>query len=179
MSLRAKQDRTEADRNYLEMALAERANSDDPKARYVQQSGVGAVIVGRDGVLARSANVLPPALKKHSAANGSFVSEIERYHFVEHAERAAIFKALLSGQTLDGGTIYCTRFPCSDCARAIVWSGISRVVLSAGFAGEARWLEAQRGALQVLRRSGVTVRVLTPSPAQPAVIDPIETVPKL
>jgi len=151
--------KTEADRFYLSLALEERRNSDDPKAALVPQSGVGAVIAGPQGVIAQSANVLPPPLKLHQTAQGRLVSEEERYHFIEHAERAVILKALTSQQTLHGATIYCTRFPCSDCARAIVWSGIQRAVFAAGYSGEAHWLESQRAALHILRRASVTVRI--------------------
>lgn len=142
--------------------MDERNHSDDPKARHVHQSGVGAVIVGGNRILSRSANVLPPILKQYYLTHCLEVTESERYHLIEHAERAAIYQALRNGQSLEGATIYCTRFPCSDCARAIVWSGIARVVLSVGYAGEARWLEAQRAALLVLRRAGVKVRILKP-----------------
>lgn len=152
--------KTEADKFYLTLALGERLRSDDPKARRVMQSGVGAVIVGRQGIIAQSANVLPPALKAHHQAHNRVITEEERYHFIEHAERAAIFQALLSGENLQGATIYCTRFPCSDCARAIVWAGIRRAVFATGYAGEARWLESQRAALHILRKAGVVARVL-------------------
>lgn len=152
--------KTEADRFFLTLALGERFRSDDPKARHVLQSGVAAVIVGKSGILAHSANVLPPALKEHHQTHNHEISEEERYHLIEHAERAAIFKALTSGVELEGSTLYGTRFPCSDCARAMVWVGIKRAVFATGYAGEARWLESQRAAVHILRRAGVVVRVL-------------------
>ncbi len=152
--------REQVDRYYLAMALAESENSDDPKALRVSASGVGAVIASKAGVLATSANVLPPALKHFNVENGLAISEADRYHVIEHAERAAIMKALLEHKPIYGATIYCTRFPCSDCARSIVWAGIRRVVLSAGFSGESKWLEAQRAAMRILRNAGVTVRIL-------------------
>jgi dCMP deaminase len=152
--------KTEADRFYLTLALGERINSDDPKARRIQQSGVGAIIVGKKGILAQSANVLPPALKRDHDRHSRTISEEERYHFIEHAERAAIFKAMLRCTDLTGSTLYCSRFPCSDCARAIVWAGIDRAVFATGYAGEAHWLKSQQAARHILRRAGVTVRIL-------------------
>ena len=152
--------KTEADRYYLSLALEERAKSDDPKAQLIMQSGVGAVIVGSEGVIAQSANVIPPALKLHYDFGNNTISETERYHFIEHAERAAIFSALLNKYELNESTIYCTRFPCSDCARAIVWAGVKRAVFSTGYSGESRWIEAQRAAVNILRNSNVTVRIL-------------------
>jgi dCMP deaminase len=151
---------TAADRYYLMQALLERASTDDPKAALVPQSAVGAIIATQEKIIARSANVVPPALRQHYSDEGRKVSDADRYYVIEHAERAAIFLALRSHADMTGATLYCTRFPCSDCARAIVWSGIKRVVFPGGFAGEQQWLVSQRAALQILRSSQITVRYL-------------------
>lgn len=153
--------KTRDDEKYLTLALAERVKSDDPKSRQVVQSGVGAVVILGGRLIARSANVLPPRLKLHQDEFGIGIQEAERYHFIEHAERAAIFIAHRNGQSLEGATMYCTRFPCSDCARAIVWAGLTRIVVASGLGGEGRWLESQRAAREILKRAGVKVRVLS------------------
>jgi deoxycytidylate deaminase len=160
MDLVTKRSKTQDDEYYLVLAFAERNKSDDPKSRLVAQSGVGATIVNHGQIVSQSANVLPPKLKNRFTAEGIDVGEAERYHLIEHAERAAIFIALLDGQSIEGATMYCTRYPCSDCARAIVWAGISRLVVASGLAGEQRWLDAQRAARHILKLGGVTVRVL-------------------
>ena len=51
-----------------------------------------------------------------------------KYDFFEHAERNAIYNACLTGASLKGCTIYCTLTPCTDCARAIIQTGIKEVV---------------------------------------------------
>ena len=51
-----------------------------------------------------------------------------RFVWMEHAERNAIFAAARHGRALAGATIASTFFPCIDCARAIVQSGIARLV---------------------------------------------------
>jgi len=128
-------------------------------AMIAHQSGVGAIIANDQGEIVRSANVLPPQLNPlSSGADG--IEETDRYFVIEHAERAAVFKALVAGHSLVSATIYCTRFPCSDCARAIIWAGIGRAVFPTGFAGENRWLETQRAALRMLRHAGIKVRYL-------------------
>ncbi|MFX1735399.1 deaminase [Paraburkholderia sp. A1RI_3L] len=144
----------------MEVAFGVRQYTDDPKGKIFKQSAVGSVIADRHGVISQSANVLPPAIRSTFAQEGRMVSEADRYFLIEHAERAAIFDALASHADLSNATIYCTRFPCSDCARAIVWSGIKRAVFGSGFAGEKRWLTSQRAALRILRDGGVTVRYL-------------------
>jgi deoxycytidylate deaminase len=152
---------TTADLYFMSEAFAERAATDDPKGKIVLKSAVGTVIADLNTLIARSANVLPPNLKSRYSRTGKVVTEDERYHLIEHAERAAIFKAFQSHADMTRATIYCTRFPCSDCARAIVWSGVKRAVFAAGFAGEKRWLSSQRAALQILRDANVTIRYLS------------------
>lgn len=48
-----------------------------------------------------------------------------KYAYVVHAELNAI---LNSNQKLDGCTIYVSHFPCNECAKAIIQSGITEVV---------------------------------------------------
>ena len=160
MKSKPKTNKTRIDAAFLQEALLERKSSDDPKALSVPQSGVGAIVVRNEQIISRSANVFPPALSLHRQALGISVDEDERYHLIEHAERAAIFKALTHGESLNGATMYCTRYPCSDCARAMVWAGIRRVVIGSGLRGEGRWLEAQRAARAIFKQAGITVRVM-------------------
>jgi dCMP deaminase len=160
MNLPAYLTREEVDRHYLEMAVAESATSHDPKRFLVPRSAVGAVIADQSGLLASSANVVPSKLAETLHLESQELADGDRYYFIEHAERAAIYKALLLGKILKGATIYGTRFPCADCARAIVWCGIRRAVFSSGLSGEKQWLESQRAALQIMRRSGIKVSIL-------------------
>lgn len=48
-----------------------------------------------------------------------------KYLFTEHAERNLLYNATRIGVSLDGCALYCTHFPCADCARGIIQSGIS------------------------------------------------------
>lgn len=48
-----------------------------------------------------------------------------KYAYVVHAELNAILNAT---QKLDGCTIYVSLFPCNECAKAIIQSGIKRLV---------------------------------------------------
>ncbi len=51
-----------------------------------------------------------------------------RFVWMEHAERNAIFQAARAGRALAGATIASSFFPCIDCARAIVQSGIRKLI---------------------------------------------------
>lgn len=50
-----------------------------------------------------------------------------------HAEAEAIAKAAKQGVSLTGTTLYCTTFPCPNCARLIANSGIKKVYYSKGY----------------------------------------------
>lgn len=46
-----------------------------------------------------------------------------------HAETNAICRAARRGVALNGATLYCSMFPCWDCAKAIVAAGIVEVIV--------------------------------------------------
>ncbi len=56
------------------------------------------------------------------------VFDITEYGRAVHAEMEAIISCARSGVSPRGGTLYSTTFPCHNCAKHIVASGISRVV---------------------------------------------------
>ena len=51
-----------------------------------------------------------------------------KYLWTEHAERNAVYNAARMGLSLKDCTIYVSWYPCADCARAIIQSGIRTVV---------------------------------------------------
>jgi dCMP deaminase len=55
----------------------------------------------------------------------------EKYSWIEHADRNAIYAAAKVGVPLDRCRMYLTGMPCMDCARAIVQVGIGEVVYDA------------------------------------------------
>jgi len=50
-----------------------------------------------------------------------------KYPYVCHAEKNAIHNAS-NKNDLDGATLYSTLFPCNDCAKDIIQSGIKKVI---------------------------------------------------
>lgn len=85
---------------------------------------VGAAILCDDGAPIAACNTFPEGvtdLDWRHEGDGRFV-------WMEHAERNAIFTAARTGRALSGGRIASTLFPCIDCARAIVISGIRTLV---------------------------------------------------
>lgn len=99
------------------MKMALLASSGSPNR--VRQ--VGAVLVARDGTEIAACNTFPAGVRdieERHAGDGRFV-------WMEHAERHAIFEAARRGVATAGAHITTTFFPCIDCARAIVDSGIA------------------------------------------------------
>jgi deoxycytidylate deaminase len=58
----------------------------------------------------------------------SMIRDLTEYGRVVHAEMEAILSCCRSGLSTVGTTLYCTTFPCHNCAKHIVAAGIERVV---------------------------------------------------
>ena len=100
---------------------------------------VGCVIAGADNTLiAIGFNGLPRSVV--SSVPSRFLREGgEKYKWIEHAERNAIFAASRNGISLVGTTMFLTWFPCEGCARAIIQVGISRLVAYAPDENDPVW----------------------------------------
>jgi dCMP deaminase len=151
------------DRRFLLLCHEVRENSYDPDRK------VGAIIANNaDQVLATGTNAPPSALKLTIAKSHESIREDRswKYFMLEHAERNAIFAAYAQGKSMVGATMYSTLFPCADCARAIVASGFSRLVVL-GMARDPvrdeKWLEHYRHADRMLAMAGVAVDVVDPA----------------
>ena len=66
-----------------------------------------------------------------------------KYPYVVHAELNAILNA--NGRDLRGSRVYVALFPCNECAKAIIQSGVKEVIyLSDKYAGTAENLASKR-----------------------------------
>jgi dCMP deaminase len=84
-----------------------------------------------------------------------------KYQYVEHAERNAIFNASRHGEQTDGLIIVTLFSPCSDCARAIIQSGIKKVVHYHVPISDT-WLSSCATGAEMLSEAGVeTIEVTT------------------
>jgi deoxycytidylate deaminase len=59
---------------------------------------------------------------------GTGILDLTEFGRAVHAEMAALMSCARSGVVPVGGTLYCTTFPCHNCAKHIVASGLSAVV---------------------------------------------------
>lgn len=85
---------------------------------------VGCVITNRDG------NILMTGANHHTKGvtqTDHNCARPEKYDWIEHAERNAIFSAARQGVSLDDSIMFLPGFPCVECARGIVQSGITQL----------------------------------------------------
>lgn len=82
-----------------------------------------------------------------------------KYEVLEHAERNVIYAAAREHVPTKGATIVCPWAACTDCARAIVQSGIARLVRhkQASDRSPERWVESIKLADQILLDGGVEI----------------------
>jgi dCMP deaminase len=119
---------------------------------------IGAVIVGKNKeILSTGYNSFPRGLDDSLQERQE---RPEKYFWIEHAERNAIYNAALEGVSLKNSTIYLTSgLPCMDCARGIVNSGIKTVYCKevCTTKNKEKWEESQSKAKQLLSECGVNV----------------------
>ena len=108
------------DEYFMGVALLAAKRSKDPNTQ------VGACIVdGNNIILSTGYNGFP-----YGCSDDDYSWEREgsdtKYHYVVHAELNAILNA--RGKDLHGARLYVDLFPCNECAKAIIQSGIAEVV---------------------------------------------------
>lgn len=119
-----------------------------------ESTKVGCVIVNdRNVVLSLGWNGIPRGVKDVVPERDE---RPEKYFWYEHAERNAIYNAAATGRSLEGGILYCNLFPCADCARAIIQSGIKKIIVSSNALPE-KWLDSAKRSKAMLEEAGVEV----------------------
>ena len=108
------------DEYFMGVALLAAERSKDPNTQ------VGAAIIDDDNrILSTGYNGFP-----YGCSDDTFPWERDgedtKYKYVVHAELNAILNA--HGKSLEGSRLYVDLFPCNECAKAIIQSGISEVV---------------------------------------------------
>lgn len=89
-------------------------------------TNIGAVIVGHDNeIVSTGYNSFPRGLNDNVSER---FERPEKYIWMEHAERNAIYNAARIGSSTKGCTLYIDHwFPCAECARGIINAGITTV----------------------------------------------------
>ncbi len=174
----------EWDKYFIEMLQSVKLKSKDPNTQ------VGAIIVGQhNNIISTGYNGFPRlVLDDKEAVRVRFMEndwiypksvfdqkridkneEVQKrydkpnkYLWTEHAERNAIYNAARHGIALEYSKIYIDWLPCARCARAIIQSGITSIVVDARDyeAKEKKWLpwkDDMQVALTMLEESKIYI----------------------
>jgi len=140
------------DEYFMEMAEVVRKRST------CLRRAVGAVIVLDNRIMATGYNGVPVGIE-HCDVRGCLREELnvpsgERHELCRglHAEQNAIIQAAYLGQSIAGGTLYCTTQPCVICAKMLINAGIRRIVIREAYPDEL--------SDQMLKEAGIQVDVM-------------------
>jgi len=139
------------DEYFMGVAMLAACRSKDPNTQ------VGACIVSPDNVIISTGyNGLPNGCSDDEYP-WDREGEETKYPFVVHAELNAILNS--GGRRLDGARLYVALFPCNECAKAIIQSGIREIFyLSDKYANT----PSVRHSKRMLDSAGVRYQQLTP-----------------
>ena len=116
---------------------------------------VGAVIVDSDNiVLSMGYNGIP---RDCDDTDETRYERPTKYLFTEHAERNAIYHAARHGVSLKGCKMYVTLFPCADCARAMIQSGITKLIAPEPNLKHEVWGEHFKAAIQMMEEAKIDI----------------------
>lgn len=140
------------DEYFMGVALLASQRSKDPNTQ------VGACIVDSNNIiLSTGYNGFP-----YGCSDDEYTWEREgedtKYKYVVHAELNAILNA--QGRSLKGARIYVDLFPCNECAKAIIQSGIKEVIYLYDKYSTTKETQASK---RMLESAGVKTTLLKPA----------------
>ena len=122
---------------------------------------VGACIVNQDHIIISTGYNGFPKNCSDDVFRWERTGKDPKYAYVVHAELNAILNS--GGQSLKGASLYVSLFPCNECTKAIIQSGIREIVyLSDKYADS----DATLASKTMLRAAGVQMRQLKPHTEQ-------------
>ena len=131
---------------FMGIAFLSAKRSKDPVTQ------VGACIVIDDKIIGIGYNGFPKGNNDDNMPWGKEGEYLEtKYPYVVHAELNAI---LNSNKSVKDATIYVTHFPCNECSKAIIQSGISKVVY---FSDKHKDKDSTKASIRMLQNAGIEV----------------------
>ncbi len=136
------------DTYFMGVAVLSAMRSKDPATQ------VGACIVNqKKRIVGIGYNGFPIGLDDNVypwGKSGDFLNT--KYPYVVHAEPNAILNSTVS---LDGATLYVTLFPCHECAKLIIQSGIKEIVY---IENKYQEKESVKASMRMLEDAGLSLR---------------------
>jgi dCMP deaminase len=140
------------DEYFLNIAEAVKLKSKD------QRTQIGAVIVGKDKeIVTTGFNSFPRGIDDHVQERQE---RPEKYFWMEHAERNALYNAARIGVSTKGTTMYLTcGIPCTDCAKGIISAGVKAIYCKEEDTTKNReyWDEHAKRSLVMFEEAGVDI----------------------
>lgn len=142
------------DQYFMGIAMLSAERSKDPNTQ------VGACIVGEDNrILSVGYNGMPQGCEDDDMPWGRDGSALDsKYMYVCHAELNAILNYRGTG-SMKGAKLYVTLFPCNECAKAIIQSGIKEVIFRSDKYADA---ESTIASKKMFEQTGVIYRQFDP-----------------
>lgn len=84
-----------------------------------------------------------------------------KYKYVEHAERNALYNAVRHGTPLEGSIAIVSMYPCCDCARGLIQSGIRMIITKEPQWDHERWGDDFKISCEMFMEADVEVVLLT------------------
>lgn len=139
------------DEYFMSVAMLSAMRSKDPNTQ------VGACIVNQDKkIVGTGYNGFPIGCSDDVLPWGRDGNPLQtKYPFVCHAELNAILNSI--SRDLRGCTLYVVMFPCNECAKAIIQSGIKEVIFRDNKYPDS---DSVKASTMMLKQAGVNVRQL-------------------
>ncbi len=136
------------DQYFMGVAKLSALRSKDPSTQ------VGACIVNSDlRIVGIGYNGMPSGAKDDEFPWGNMGEYLDtKYPYVVHAEANAILNAT---QSLKGSSIFVTLFPCNECTKLIIQSGIKEIVYESD---KYEHTKEHQAAIKMLKAAGVSYR---------------------
>ena len=147
-----RQDYISWDEYFMGIAMLAARRSKDPNTQ------VGACIVSPENIIISTGYNGMPKGCSDDLYPWAREGEQTKYPYVVHAELNAILNA--NGRDLRGSRLYVALFPCNECAKAIIQSGISEVVY---YGDKYHDSDSSVAARFMFKKAGVRLTAYTPS----------------
>ena len=137
------------DEYFMGIAVLSSLRSKDPNTK------VGACIVDKEHkVVSIGYNGMPRGVDETKVSWNRGEGLDSKYLYVCHAEFNAILNTR-NGAALEGCTLYVTLFPCNECAKAIIQTGIKEVVF---FDNKYKDTTGVQASLKMMELAGIKIR---------------------
>jgi dCMP deaminase len=85
----------------------------------------------------------------------------QKYLYVEHAERNAIYNACRNGVPLENSIAIVSMFPCADCMRGLIQSGVKTILAPEPDLNDDRWGSHFQASLEMAKECGIELQYMT------------------